>query len=83
MNSTQIEITKPDDMHIHLRQGPELRGYAEDCVPYFKKILVMPNTDPAIQDVEALQRYRKQIQDAAPQLQALMTFKLTTALSCE
>ena len=83
MNNTVIKILKPDDMHVHLRQGPELHGYAGDCVPYFKKILVMPNTDPAIQDAGALRAYQQRIQDAAPELQALMTFKLTPALSCD
>lgn len=74
-----IHLPLPDDFHIHLRQDEALPGYARDAAAQFGRVLVMPNTLPAITTAEGLAAYKKQIETAAPGLTALMTFKLNPA----
>ncbi|MBF0429719.1 MAG: dihydroorotase [Fibrobacteria bacterium] len=83
MTRFDFELRKPDDMHIHLRQGPNLKNYVEDCIPYFGKILVMPNTVPPISNAIILKKYKKQIQSFAPNMTPLMTFKLKASMGTE
>lgn len=75
-----IEIRKPDDFHIHLRQGKELCTTVPHCSAYFARAMVMPNTLPPVDSVARLKEYRKEIVSVNSDFQPLMTFKLLKAL---
>lgn len=74
-----IILPLPDDFHIHLRQDAALPGYARDAASQFGRVLVMPNTLPPLTSPQGLREYKSQIEQAAPGLVALMTFKLNAA----
>ena len=42
----QLQITRPDDWHVHLRDGPVLRDTCADLARYFGRAIVMPNLTP-------------------------------------
>ena len=75
-NMKSIKIRKPDDMHIHLRQGENMKFYAQAAASVFARAVVMPNTIPPVNSAESLKLYEKEILKAAPGLKPLMTFKL-------
>lgn len=76
-----ITLPLPDDFHIHLRQDAALPGYARDAASQFGRVLVMPNTLPPLTSPQGLREYKSQIEQAAPGLVALMTFKLNATYS--
>ncbi len=77
-----IEIRKPDDFHLHLRQGPQLAAYVRATALVFSRALVMPNTLPPIDRPERVAAYRAEIEACAAQdpltaaFKPLMSFKL-------
>jgi len=72
-----LTFRRPDDFHVHLRQGADCGNFARDAVKAgFGRVLVMPNTLPPIVSAPALSAYRREIEVAAPGLKALMTFKV-------
>jgi dihydroorotase len=71
-----IEVRAPDDMHVHLRQGPHLAEYARVTATVFPRALVMPNTLPPITSPGTLTEYRGRIESAAPDFTPLMSFKI-------
>jgi dihydroorotase len=77
-----ITIRRPDDFHIHLRQGEALPRYARDAARAFARAMVMPNTLPPIASAEAVAEYRKSIIGATEGLdfEPLMTFKLLPSI---
>lgn len=75
-----IEITKPDDFHVHLRQGELLKMSINHCSQSFSRALVMPNTIPPLASVETINSYRDEMKDLAPGFTPLMTFKLLKSL---
>jgi len=76
-----LTLRRPDDFHVHLRQGAACDDYARDARNAgFARVLVMPNTLPPIDSAERLTAYRRQIETAAPGLHALMTFKIRPGL---
>lgn len=79
----QIRLPLPDDFHIHLRQDAALSSYVQDAATQFGRVLVMPNTLPPVSTPEHLLAYKKSIEDAAPGLSALMTFKLNPNYTAE
>jgi len=79
----QIEIRKPDDFHIHLRQGDLLGMTVHHCSSVFARAIVMPNTIPPIDSPESLEDYRRQISGIDPAFRPLMTFKLLKGMSSE
>jgi dihydroorotase len=56
-----LTITKPDDWHIHLRQGQALTTTIPHTAPYFARAAVMPNTIPPITDVTSALQYKNNI----------------------
>lgn len=72
----EITIIKPDDFHIHLRQGEDLKYYATDSAKQFKRGIIMPNTIPPIVSTNDVESYRKHIKEFAPNFEPLMTFKI-------
>lgn len=79
----QISITRPDDWHIHLRDGASLEQTVKDVSRYFGRAIVMPNLLPPVTDTSAALAYRDRISVAqksvapASQFQPLMTLYLT------
>ncbi len=68
----QLTITRPDDWHVHLRDGAELNNTVAHTARYFGRAIVMPNLSPAVTTTEAALAYRQRILD---QLTADSTFK--------
>ncbi|MDC7231602.1 MAG: dihydroorotase [Spirochaetales bacterium] len=71
-----LTIRKPDDFHLHLRQGERMGDYARETARSFARALVMPNTLPPVTDPAGMEAYKKAIETEAPGLEALMAFKL-------
>lgn len=79
---TSLTFRRPDDFHVHLRQGAECGNFARDALKAgFGRVLVMPNTLPPIVTAAALSSYRREIEVAAPGLKALMTFKIRSDMN--
>jgi dihydroorotase len=62
----QITIRRPDDWHVHLRDGEMLRAVVGYTARQFARAIVMPNLTPPVVTVAAAQAYRERILDAAP-----------------
>jgi dihydroorotase len=73
-----LTIRRPDDWHVHLRDGEMLRKVAPYTARQFARAIVMPNFAPPITTVEAAAAYRDRIAAAAgPDFTPLMTCYLT------
>jgi dihydroorotase len=73
-----LTIRRPDDWHVHLRDGEMLRTVAPYTARRFARAIVMPNLVPPITTVEAANAYRERIVAAAgPGFTPLMTCYLT------
>ena len=81
-----LSIIRPDDWHIHLRDGDFLRRTVADVAAHFARAMVMPNLDPPISDVAQALAYRERILAAAPDgvdFEPLMTLYLRADTSAE
>ena len=65
--TTSITIRRPDDWHVHLRDGEMLRAVAGHTARQFARAIVMPNLTPPVTTVAAAQAYRARIMDALPE----------------
>ena len=73
-----LTIRRPDDWHVHLRDGDMLRVVAPFTARQFARAIVMPNLVPPIMTLGAAADYRQRIWDAARRdFHPLMTFYLT------
>ena len=78
MASQTLTIRRPDDWHVHLRDGEMLRRVVPYTARQFARAIVMPNLVPPITTVEAAAAYRDRIVAAAgPGFTPLMTCYLT------
>ena len=78
MASQTLTIRRPDDWHVHLRDGEMLQKVAPYTARQFARAIVMPNLSPPITSVEAARFYRKRILEAtSPGFTPLMTCYLT------
>ena len=78
MRANTITIRKPDDWHVHLRDGEMLIRVASHTARQFARAIVMPNLDPPITTAEVARAYRKRILVATdPGFTPLMTCYLT------
>lgn len=59
-------LTRPDDWHLHLRDGALLRQVATFSANQFKRALVMPNLKPPLTRVDQALAYRRRILEAIP-----------------
>ena len=78
--SDQITITRPDDWHLHLRDGAALAAVLGHSARQFARAIVMPNLRPPVARVEQALAYRQRIVDALPPgatFEPLMTLYLT------
>ena len=75
-----ITLTRPDDWHLHLRDGDYLRAVLPDTAQRFARAIVMPNLKPPVTTVALALAYRQRIVDALPaaaSFEPLMTLYLT------
>ena len=80
----QITITRPDDWHLHLRDGACLAAVLPDTARRFSRAIVMPNLLPPVTNVASAAAYRDRILAALPkgmQFEPLMTLYLTETTS--
>ncbi|HYD33061.1 MAG TPA: dihydroorotase [Methylophilaceae bacterium] len=76
----QLTITRPDDWHLHLRDGLALQSVLPDTAFRFGRAIVMPNLWPPVTNTELAQAYRSRILKALPEgmrFEPLMTLYLT------
>lgn len=77
---TQLTITRPDDWHLHLRDGQLLACTVPDAARYFGRAIIMPNLHPPILNTTQALAYRERIlahRPAGSQWQPLMVLYLT------
>jgi dihydroorotase len=75
-----IQILRPDDWHLHLRDGEHLRAVLPDTALRFGRAIVMPNLKPPVTTTELALGYRDRIIKALPagaRFEPLMTLYLT------
>ncbi len=76
----RIELSPPDDWHLHLRDGALMARVLPYTARVFRRAIVMPNLDPPVTRVEAALAYRSRILAALPpgcDFEPLMTLYLT------
>ena len=76
----RLTIRRPDDWHVHLRDGAVMAGVLPYTVRAFARAIVMPNLTPPVISVEAARAYRERIIAALPEgadFTPLMTAYLT------
>jgi len=77
---TRLVLTRPDDWHLHLRDGEMLAAVLPDTAQRFARAIVMPNLQPPVTTVEQARAYRDRILAALPpgmRFEPLMTLYLT------
>ncbi|HUD25779.1 MAG TPA: dihydroorotase [Burkholderiaceae bacterium] len=77
-----LAITRPDDWHLHLRDGPVLKDALMHTSGVFARAIVMPNLRPPVTRTEQALAYRERILAALPtghRFEPLMTLYLTDA----
>jgi dihydroorotase len=82
----RLELTRPDDWHLHLRDGDALRAVLADTARRFRRAIVMPNLKPPVTTVAAAAAYRERILAALPRgvaFEPLLTLYLTDRTSPE
>ena len=77
---TTLSIRRPDDWHVHLRDGPMLAACAVHTARQFARGIIMPNLVPPVTTVAEAAAYRERIRRAVPaslKFEPLMTCYLT------
>jgi dihydroorotase len=80
MTTRKLTLTRPDDWHLHLRDGDYLRAVLPDTARRFARAIVMPNLKPPVTTVALALAYRERIVAALPagaKFAPLMTLYLT------
>ncbi len=75
-----LTLTRPDDWHLHLRDGAALKAVLPHTVRQFARAIVMPNLKPPVRSLADATAYRDRILAAIPvgkQFEPLMTLYLT------
>ncbi|MGX8882166.1 dihydroorotase [Methylovorus sp. SPW-M1] len=84
--TSSLTITRPDDWHLHLRDGAALQAVLPDTARRFGRAIVMPNLRPPVTTTELAQAYRQRILAAlqpGDRFEPLMTLYLTDKTSAE
>jgi len=79
-----LTITRPDDMHLHLRDGAQMKQVLQDSARQFARAIVMPNLKPPVVTATQALAYRDRILKSLPggsDFQPLMTLYLTEKTS--
>lgn len=78
----RLTFTRPDDWHLHLRDGAALRDVVADSARRFGRAIIMPNLKPPVTRLAEALAYRERIRAALPagsRFEPLMTLYLTEA----
>jgi len=76
----EITITRPDDWHLHVRDGAALAAVLPDTARQFARAVIMPNLRPPVTTAAMAVDYRRRILEALPagaDFEPLMTLYLT------
>ncbi len=76
----QLTLIRPDDWHLHLRDGDSLRAVVGHSARQFGRAVIMPNLTPPVTTVALAEAYRQRILAALPagsSFRPLMTLYLT------
>ena len=83
---TDLTIHRPDDMHLHLRDGAMLKAVTPHTSADFGRAIIMPNLMPPVTTTEQARAYRDRIMSNVPKehtFEALMTLYLTESIDLE
>ncbi len=86
MAAESLTLTRPDDWHLHLRDGVALEAVLPASARQFARAIVMPNLRPPVTTAAAAIAYRRRIIDALPRgadFTPLMTLYLTDATAAD
>ncbi len=78
--ATTLTLTRPDDWHLHVRDGAALQTVVPHTAAQFGRAIIMPNLRPPVTTAAQAVEYRARIQAAVPaglDFQPLMTLYLT------
>ncbi len=78
--STTLTLTRPDDWHLHVRDGIPLNTVVQHTAAQFGRAIIMPNLRPPVTTAEQALAYKQRIQAAVPvgvSFEPLMTLYLT------
>jgi len=84
--TTQLTINRPDDWHLHLRDGETLKAVLPDTARQFARAIVMPNLRPPVTTAASARAYYERIKQAVPaglSFEPLMTLYLTDNMAAE
>ena len=82
----EISLLRPDDWHLHVRDGRVLNDVIPDSARRFARAIIMPNLKPPVTTVEQALNYRQRILAAVPEnlsFEPLMTLYLTDNTSAD
>ncbi len=81
----KLTITRPDDWHVHLRDGDVLKDTVRDTSRYMGRAIIMPNLVPPVTTTELAQAYQQRILAVADKsnFTPLMTLYLTDKTSAD
>ena len=80
---SQLTLTRPDDWHLHVRDGEALQTVVPHTAAQFGRAVIMPNLRPPVTTAAQAVAYRARIQAAVPagvKFEPLMTLYLTDNL---
>ncbi|MEI8029473.1 MAG: dihydroorotase [Comamonadaceae bacterium] len=81
-----LSLTRPDDWHLHVRDGDALSTVVSHSAAQFGRAVIMPNLRPPVTTTSAALAYRDRIRAAVPQgvqFEPLMTLYLTDNLDAD
>lgn len=81
-----LTIVRPDDWHVHVRDGELMQLAVPDTARQFGRAIIMPNLNPPVTSVTSAAEYRGRIASATPaglDFEPLMTLYLTEDLPAE
>jgi dihydroorotase len=84
--TTSITITRPDDWHLHVRDGDALNTVVPHTAAQFGRAIIMPNLRPPVTTAAQAMAYKARIQAAVPEgmtFEPLMTLYLTDNLPAD
>ena len=83
MTTPTLTLTRPDDWHLHVRDGAAMQAVVPDTARQFGRAIIMPNLRPPVTTAEQAVAYRERILAAVPtgvSFEPLMTLYLTDNL---
>lgn len=83
---TVLKLLRPDDWHLHVRDGAQLASVVPFTARQFARAVIMPNLKPPVTTVAQAAAYKARILEAVPadcQFQPLMTLYLTNTTSAQ